>query len=66
MLTKLIGGALIICGGTCWGFLKADTLSKREKTLRSLRTAFNLLEGEIIFSSHYLKNAFQRISKLCD
>ena len=65
MLIKIIGGALIITGSARWGFSRAEKLSLRVKSLMALKTAFNLLEGEIIFSSYYLKYTFERVSRLC-
>ena len=64
MLIKLIGGFLIVAGCAFVGFLKADELSKREHSLMNLKTAFNLLEGEIMYSSSQLKFAFERVSRL--
>lgn len=66
MLIKLLGGILIFSGCTIWGFLKSENLKKREQSLINIKTALTLLEGEIIFSTHHLKYAFQRISKLTE
>ena len=65
MLTKLIGGCLILLGGTCLGFLKSSELSRREKSLRDIKTALSILESEIVLSSNHLKDAFLKISRLC-
>ena len=65
MLIKLAGGALVFYAGLFWGIFKSGELSKREKSLRDIRTALNVLESEIVFSSHYLKHAFMKISEIC-
>lgn len=65
MLIKLAGAGLIFFAGIFWGLLKSGELVKRERSLRDIKTALNILESEIVFSSHYLKYAFLRISKIC-
>ena len=65
MLTKLIGGCLILLGGTCLGFLKSSELSRRERSLKNIKTALSILESEIVFSSQHLKDAFLKISYVC-
>ena len=64
MLIKFIGAALVFSAGLFWGLKKSAQLSKRERSLTDIKTALNLLESEIVFSSHYLKHAFLRISEI--
>lgn len=64
MPIKLIGAVLVFFSGLFWGLRKSAELSKRERSLRDIKTALNILESEIVFSSHYLKHAFLRISEL--
>jgi len=56
---------LIIGAGIGWGLMKSGELAKREKSLRNFKTALGILESEIVFSSHYLKHALDRISEIC-
>lgn len=65
MLIKIVGAAIVFFGGLLWGLLKSGELAKREQSLVKIKTALNILESEIVFSSHYLKHAFLRISKIC-
>lgn len=65
MPIKWIGAVLVFISAFSIGFMKSRELSGREKSLKNLRTALNILESEIVFSSHYLKEALKRISDLC-
>lgn len=66
MLIKITGAVLIISAGTIYGFSRAEKLAKRERTLISIKTALGLLESEIVFTSHHLKQAFLHINSICN
>ncbi len=65
MLIKLIGGLAIIISGVWWGLIKSNELKLRVESLENIKAALGVLESEISFSSHYLKDAFLRIERLC-
>lgn len=66
MWIKISGACLIFLGCTFLGMKKSKELYKREKYLRNIKTALKMLEGEICFSSNYLKNAFFNIWRISE
>ena len=64
MIIKLFGGIMVFSAGLFWGMYKSGELLQRVKSIRNIKSALAILESEIVFSSHYLRFAFERISKL--
>lgn len=61
MLIKTILSLMIISSSTYIGYLKANTLSERIKTLEKIILSIKVLETEINYSKNYLKNIFRKI-----
>ena len=66
MLIKIVGAFLIFSSCTFLGMKKSRELFKREKYLLNIKTALKMLEGEISFSSNYLKSAFLNIWRVSE
>lgn len=62
MIIKLIGGSLIIASSTVIGYKLSEKYVKRPGELRSMQTALQMLESEIIFSLNPLPDAFNNIA----
>lgn len=55
---------MIISCGTYLGISASAALLKRERNLKYIKTALNILESEIVFSSRRLKESFVKISEI--
>lgn len=60
---KWIGALLLIATTTWIGFERSGRLSKRPKNIRSLKSALQVLEAEIIYSQATLQEAFLAVSR---
>lgn len=64
MPIKFIGTVLLIFAATYIGFDGAHGLLKRERNLNDIKTAINILESEIVFSSRRLREALLKIAEI--
>ena len=62
-MLRLIGGFMIIIGGSAVGFLKANALKKRADAIGKIVTGLNLLETNIGYGRKTLKDALSDIGK---
>lgn len=60
---KMLGALLIITACSSWGFYLANSFKLRPVQLRTLLSAFNLLETEISYASTPLPMALEKIAK---
>ena len=60
---KWIGALLLIATTTWIGFERSGRLSRRPKNIRSLKSALQVLEAEIIYSQATLQEAFLSVSR---
>ncbi len=61
MVLKLVGSILIIFSSTFIGYTAAGRYARRPLELRTLQSALQMLESEIVFSVNPLPHAFNRI-----
>lgn len=64
MLIKITGGCLLFLGCVFWGLFMSGCLGARKKSLAEIRTALSILETEIVFSSHHLKDVFGKVANI--
>jgi len=65
-MLKLVGAVMVVAASGLSGLAVAENYSRRPKELRSLRSAFQILETEVAYSATCLPEAFQQVSGRCD
>lgn len=63
---KLIGAVLLVAAGGAAGMLVAREYARRPAEIRSLISAVQMLETEIIYSATPLREALERVAGLSD
>ncbi|HHU85603.1 MAG: stage III sporulation protein SpoIIIAB [Pelotomaculaceae bacterium] len=65
-MLKLIGAAMVVAASGLGGLAVAGNYSRRPRELRTLRSALQMLETEVVYSATHLPEALARVAGNCD
>ncbi|MGM0471569.1 MAG: stage III sporulation protein SpoIIIAB [Bacillota bacterium] len=61
-MIKLLGGLLVVIASSCLGCLQANKYINRVRELKELKTAFHLLQTEIMYAATPLPQALDKVA----
>lgn len=65
-MLKLIGAVMVVAASGLGGLAVAGNYSRRPRELRTLRSALQMLETEVVYSATRLPEALARVAGNCD